>query len=440
MKTQTADVIVIGAGLAGLLAAWRIGWAGRHVCVLESSERIGGRILTGHFANGQRIEWGPMGIDAQQKRTLQLIDELGLQVEIDERYAALSTALHAQRDGALSWWHRRAWRRLWQTIEAEAMRLPPQPSPQHPLAVQHDTQHFAQWLSGYGVSKTVADWVERYTLLLFGAVPAELSLLAVLLRIRQAGSVQALEHRSLGLTPLLLPAGMQALCERLTARLGTHLCVNHQVLGLHQDQNGVEVYGRDFRYRAAQVVLAVPALQLSRLDFSPALPGWREHLLRHVMPTERVDCRLRYRKAFWREGRYANTLPLLSPNAWIFEPDGDAAPVLAVTLLGERARRFAREPRQQRERFLLTTLAGLLGQQVNYVEEFLSYCWADDPNLRAAAAFWLPGGWGVQAVALLRSWGRIHFAGADVTPRWAGTLEAAVESGERAAERVLAQF
>lgn len=439
MKTHTADVIVIGAGLAGLLAAWRIGWAGRSVCVLESSSRIGGRILTSHFSDGQRIEWGPMGLDAQQKRTLQLIDEVGLSVETDERYAALSEALQRQREGALSWWHRRGWRQLWHALETEAMRLPPQPSPQHALAVQHDAQRFAQWLTRYGVSKTVHEWVERYSLLLFGALPAELSLLAVLLRIRQAGSVQALEQRSLGLTPLLLPAGMQTLCERLTARLGKHLFVNHQVLGLHQDKQNVEVYGRDFCYRAAQVVLAVPVVQLSRLDFSPALPGWREHLLRHVMPTERVDCRLRYRKAFWREGRYANTLPQLSPNAWIFEPNGNA-PILAVTLLGERARRFAREPRQQRERFLLTTLAGLLGQQVNYIEEFLSYCWADDPNLRAASACWLPGGWGTQAVALLRSWGRIHFAGADVTPRWAGTLEAAVESGERAAERVLAQF
>ncbi|WP_423828479.1 NAD(P)-binding protein, partial [Staphylococcus aureus] len=40
------DVLIVGAGAAGLAAAQRIGAAGRRTCVIEARERIGGRIYT----------------------------------------------------------------------------------------------------------------------------------------------------------------------------------------------------------------------------------------------------------------------------------------------------------------------------------------------------------------------------------------------------------
>ncbi|HTD27147.1 MAG TPA: FAD-dependent oxidoreductase, partial [Candidatus Elarobacter sp.] len=58
--TRSADVIVVGAGLAGLTAAREIVRAGRSVIVLEARDRVGGRVLNHPLANGAYTELGGM--------------------------------------------------------------------------------------------------------------------------------------------------------------------------------------------------------------------------------------------------------------------------------------------------------------------------------------------------------------------------------------------
>src|SRR2546427_12717938 len=58
--TRSADVIVVGAGLAGLTAARQIVKAGRSVIVLEARDRVGGRVLNHLLANGAYTELGGM--------------------------------------------------------------------------------------------------------------------------------------------------------------------------------------------------------------------------------------------------------------------------------------------------------------------------------------------------------------------------------------------
>src|SRR5688572_18569820 len=57
MSYDEQDVIVVGAGLAGLTAARELGNAGRRVLVLEARDRLGGRAFTSQFA-GTEVELG----------------------------------------------------------------------------------------------------------------------------------------------------------------------------------------------------------------------------------------------------------------------------------------------------------------------------------------------------------------------------------------------
>ncbi|MGK5595505.1 MAG: FAD-dependent oxidoreductase [Parachlamydiaceae bacterium] len=75
------QIVVIGAGLAGLTTAYRLYNAGMDVGVYEARPRIGGRIFTLDF-NGDEVELGAQTFrdNGQHVYLLKLIDELGLEV------------------------------------------------------------------------------------------------------------------------------------------------------------------------------------------------------------------------------------------------------------------------------------------------------------------------------------------------------------------------
>ena len=61
VRAEGRSVIVIGAGLAGLSAAWDLASAGAKVVVLEARDRIGGRVWTSLAWDGLRWIWGQAG-------------------------------------------------------------------------------------------------------------------------------------------------------------------------------------------------------------------------------------------------------------------------------------------------------------------------------------------------------------------------------------------
>jgi monoamine oxidase len=95
-------IVVVGAGLAGLSAAYRLRKAGYIAEVHEASTRIGGRCWTrrGEFADGQIAEHGGELIDQGHTQIRNLVQELGLKLDNLLRAEANNTELLARLDGA----------------------------------------------------------------------------------------------------------------------------------------------------------------------------------------------------------------------------------------------------------------------------------------------------------------------------------------------------
>ena len=75
---ENVDVVVVGAGFAGLTAARRLQQEGRSVVVLEARDRVGGRTLNHTFGDGTVVELGGQWVGPTQDRVLALADELGI--------------------------------------------------------------------------------------------------------------------------------------------------------------------------------------------------------------------------------------------------------------------------------------------------------------------------------------------------------------------------
>jgi monoamine oxidase len=75
----SSDVVVVGAGLAGLAAARRLETLGRTASVLEARDRVGGRVLNHTLSDGSVVELGGQWISSIQTRVSTLAAELGLE-------------------------------------------------------------------------------------------------------------------------------------------------------------------------------------------------------------------------------------------------------------------------------------------------------------------------------------------------------------------------
>ena len=78
-EAREADVVVVGAGLAGLAAARALAAAGRSVVVCEARDRVGGRTLNEPIGDGKVVELGAQWVGPTQDRVIGLIAELGLE-------------------------------------------------------------------------------------------------------------------------------------------------------------------------------------------------------------------------------------------------------------------------------------------------------------------------------------------------------------------------
>src|SRR5262249_60905279 len=77
-EQSDADEVVVGAGIAGLIAARDLAAAGREVVVLEARDRIGGRVLNHQLSDGTTVELGGQWIGPTQLRLAKLTAELRL--------------------------------------------------------------------------------------------------------------------------------------------------------------------------------------------------------------------------------------------------------------------------------------------------------------------------------------------------------------------------
>jgi monoamine oxidase len=77
-ELDSRPVMVVGAGLSGLVAAYRLRHAGRRVLVAEAAGRLGGRLMNQQVA-GAVVDGGGAWVGPTQPRVLALLRELGLE-------------------------------------------------------------------------------------------------------------------------------------------------------------------------------------------------------------------------------------------------------------------------------------------------------------------------------------------------------------------------
>ena len=308
--TWTADVVVVGAGFAGLASARELTRLGLDVRVLEGRDRVGGRSYTGHVA-GIPVDMGGTFVGPTQDAVLALADELGIPTVptyhdganlIRWRGAVRSysgtiprLSLGGLIDlGRVRWQFERIARTIPLTDPWTARR-----------AARLDSQSLSQWLRSVRAGATTRDLLAIMARVTWGCELDDVSMLHAARYARAAGGLDRMLDVENGAQQDRFAAGTQQIANAAAAELGHRVVLEAAVRRIDYHDDGVTVTSEKGTAEGKYVVVAVPPEHWNVIEFTPALPA--EH---RQLPAQWPQGRLSkayaaYPAPFWRSAGFS---------------------------------------------------------------------------------------------------------------------------------------
>lgn len=447
--TKSVDVVVVGAGFAGLTAARRLRAAGHSVVVLEADDRVGGRTKAGRIA-GEVVDLGGQWVGPTQTRLLALAKELG--VAVYPQYATgknlIDVAGHrASYEGETPEFAPAAMAEFGEVIgkiESMAAKVPAARPWQAADAETLDAQTVESWLNLNARQPAVRTMIRLLTRAVFSAETSQVSLLYFLAYASAAGNFSALISTRGGAQDALFEGGVWQLAARMAADLGSAVILDAQVLSIAQDDAGVTVTTPKGEWRGRYAVVTAPPALASRIQYSPALPALRDGLTQRMPLGCVVKVHVAYARPFWREqgltGLVVSDRTEFGP--W-FDHSSTRRPTGALVGFfdGAPAQRWADRPAAERRAQVLKDIALYFGDAALAPVDYLEEVWTRAPLNRGGYVS-VPGPGVLTAFgpALLAPVGRIHWAGTETAEAWVGYIDGAIRSGERAAQNLASRL
>jgi monoamine oxidase len=447
-RIYDADVVVVGAGLAGLGAARALAVRGSSVVVLEARERVGGRVLNHDIGDGKVVEVGAQWIGPTQDRLAAVARELrvGTFPTHDEGDNVLEYRGRLRRySGAIPRINplvlldvERAQRRLNRLARRVPLGAPWEAS----NAARLDGQTAGTWMRRNMTTRHGRMLLELGIEAVWAAQPEDMSLLHVLFCIHSAGSLEMLFDTEGGAQQDRFVGGSQLVAGRMADELGAErVALGVPVRRIEHTAGGVTVHADGAVGRGRRAILALAPTLAGRIAYDPPLSGFRDQLTQRMPLGTVAKCMAIYDEPFWRgEGLSGRGTSDTGPVKLTFDnspPDGSPG-VLLGFLEGRNARELGRVPSAERRTAVIDCFTRLFGPRAARPDQYVERLWAEEEFSRGCYGCHMPtGAWTNFGPALREPIGPLHWAGAEYATVWNGYMDGAVRSGEAAAREVL---
>jgi monoamine oxidase len=447
-RLSGADVVIVGAGLSGLMAARTLLAAGVEPVVLEARDRVGGRTYTRSASDGALLDLGGQWIGPTQRRILALVEEFGVQT-----FKTFDTGKNIQ--------YRQGERITYAgpipthdvvvsadsveamlTLNMMATQVPLEAPWTAPDALAWDSQTFDTWNRANARSEEARELMELVIQAVFSAEARDVSLMHVLFYIRAAGGLMDLVGVTSGAQESRCVGGTQQLSERLAATLGDRVILNAPAHTISQDERGARVEAEGITVNAQHAIIALPPTLAGRLRYRPALPGYRDQLTQRMPMGTVIKVQCLYDTPFWRdEGLTGQVTSDTGAVRITFDntPVTGAPGILLGFVEGAEGRYWGRQRAEARRNEVLDCFARYFGERARSPREYVELSWAEEEYSRGCYAGFLPPGVLTSyGEALREPIGRLHWAGTETATEWNGYMDGALQAGERAAREALA--
>jgi monoamine oxidase len=450
----SVDVVVVGGGLSGLVAARKVARAGRSVLVVEARHRVGGRLLNHRLRDGSHIESGGAFIGPTQDHIAGLARELKVPtfLEYDKGQSVYISSTTGRQtytgtvppdptilvDAATLQYRLDQWAA---EIDVDAPWT-------HPRAAEWDAITLGEYLRRNTLnSGALVNLISCWTQPGFGADPDELSLLFMLHYIACSGNESnpgTLERNSdiaNGAQERRFVGGSQLVPLRLAQQLGDRVALAAPARRIVQKSDHAEVHTDRGVVRCRRVIVAAPPPLVLGIDWYPHLPTRRAQLLKHLDMGNLMKCDAIYSRPFWRDAGL-NGFGISDSGAvraaFDNQPgDGDLGVLLAF-VGGATWRKYGVQSRAQRRQHVLEGFAAMFGPKALHPIDYVEHDWNHERWTGGGpVAIYGPGTMTAFGSAIRQPFGRVHWAGTETSTYWTGYMDGAVRAGSRAGSEVL---
>jgi monoamine oxidase len=446
-----ADVVVVGAGLSGMIAARTLLEAGLTPVVLEADDRVGGRILT-EVVDGVPLDLGAQWIGDTHHRMFGLAAELG--VETFAQYDEGETSYELDGSGVLREhdFHARYESELAEVegvlrrLDALAAEVPVDAPWLAPRAAEWDAITAGAWYDAQELSVVGRTLLEICTVGILAVPTAEVSFLHLLFTIQTCGVTAELFAESEGgAQTTRFVGGTSEIPRRLAELISNHIVLNSPVLLIEHSPDSVTVHCRGgLVARGRRAIVAISPTLAGRIMYDPPLSGVRDQLTQRLPNGSAMKAFFVYSEPFWRAAGFNGQLisdvgPARMSNDTCIP--GDDRGVILLFLEGDQARTVGRLPEAERRAAMTAELVRHFGSQAAHPDFYVDGEWSDRQWTRGCYnANHGPHVWTKYGPALTVPVGAIHWASTDTATHWSAYMEGAVDAGERAAREVMASL
>lgn len=445
-----ADVVVLGAGFAGLAAAESLRARGKKVVLLEARDRVGGRTHTAHYEDGLWLDLGGQWVGPGQDRLYDLARRLGRGVW--PMYAQGSSVLHVGEKRSeyrgliprtlpplallnLAWGFAR--------LDRMARRVPLEAPWDAPGAARLDQQTVGDWMRRNLPHGQARAMMQVALEAVFATHPDEISLLHALYYIHSGEGLENLTSGAGGAQQDRVEGGMQGLAEVWMGRLadqGVELLLERPVRVVEQDGQGVTVHTDGEVLRAKYGICTLPPVTTLDVEFRPGMPSDRRAWCEGMIPGQVIKCFAIYERPFWRaKGLSGEAVGDRGPVHVSFDatPPWSEQGVLLTFFEGREARRWADESEERRQEEVVAAFARFFGDEALRPLRYVDHVWPKEAWSRGCyAGVAGPGLVTAVGASAREPFGRLRWAGTETAVRWNGYIEGAMLSGMRAAEEI----